>query len=484
MKPSEARSDNVVAMPRRAVSPRRQQLEFLPAALEIMETPASPAGRLIAGTIILFLVIALAWSIVGRIDIVATAPGKVLPTGRTKTVQPLETGIVTAILVNDGDHVAAGQVVMRLDQTVATAERNHIGHDLLPAKLDVARLAALRAGLETGSDPDASFVPPREASAAQVTRTRATMIEQASAQQNKVAGLDQQIAQKFAEADGIAATIAKLEASLPFVTEQADIRRKAMAIEYGNKIAHLDAQIRLADQKNELIVQQRRAAETSAARQALERQRAQTQSEYANKILSDLAEAEQKAAGLGEDAIKADQKLEQQLLRAPVEGSVQQLAVHSVGGVVTPAQQVMMIVPADSHLEVEAMVANRDIGFVNPGQEAQIKIDTFNFTRYGLLHGKVVNVSHDAMVREKPQDKSSPSKSQAALLDSSEPQGQEFVYVAEIALDQTRLEVEGRMVDLAPGMAVTVEIKTGQRRVIEFLLSPLLRYKQESLRER
>jgi hemolysin D len=310
------------------------------------------------------------------------------------------------------------------------------------------------------------------------------MIEQASAQQNKVAGLDQQIAQKFAEADGIAATIAKLEASLPFVTEQADIRRKAMAIEYGNKIAHLDAQIRLADQKNELIVQQRRAAETSAARQALERQRAQTQSEYANTILSDLAEAEQKAAGLGEDAIKADQKLEQQLLRAPVEGSVQQLAVHSVGGVVTPAQQVMMIVPADSHLEVEAMVANRDIGFVNPGQEAQIKIDTFNFTRYGLLHGKVVNVSHDAMVREKPQDKSSPSKSQAALLDSSEPQGQEFVYVAEIALDQTRLEVEGRMVDLAPGMAVTVEIKTGQRRVIEFLLSPLLRYKQESLRER
>jgi hemolysin D len=484
MKPSEARSDNVVRLPRRAVSLRRGQLEFLPAALEIMETPASPAGRLIAGTIILFLLIALGWSIVGRIDIVATASGKVLPTGRTKTVQPLETGIVSAILVNDGDHVAAGQIVMRLDQTVATAERNHIGHDLLSAKLDVARLAALRAGLDTRSDPDASFVPPREAPAAQVTRTRATMIEQASAQQNKIAGLDQQIAQKIAEADGIAATIAKLEASLPFVAEQADIRRKAMAIEYGNKIAHLDAQIRLADQKNELIVQQRRAAETSAARQALERQRAQTQSEYANKILSDLADAEQKVAGFSEDAIKADQKLEQQLLRAPVEGSVQQLAVHSVGGVVTPAQQVMMIVPADSHLEVEAMVANRDIGFVNPGQEAQIKIDTFNFTRYGLLHGNVVNVSHDAMVREKPQEKSSLSKSQAALSDSSEPQGQEFVYVAQIALDQTQLEVEGRMVDLAPGMAVTVEIKTGQRRVIEFLLSPLLRYKQESLRER
>ncbi len=484
MKSSEAASENVVRLPRRAEHSRRAQLEFLPAALEIMETPASPTGRFIVGTIILFLVLALGWSIVGRIDIVATASGKVLSTGRTKTVQPLDTGIVTAILVKDGDHVTAGQVVMRLDHTVTMAERNHIGHDLLSAKLDVARLAALRAGLDTGSDPDAAFVPPPEAPPAQVARTRATMVEQASAQQNKVGALDQQIAQKTAEAEGIAALIAKLEASLPFVTEEADIRRKAMAIEYGNKIAHLEAQIRLTDQKNELFVQQRHAAETSAARQALERQRAQTRSEYANKILSDLADAEQKVAGLSEDAIKADQKLEQQLLRAPVEGSVQQLAVHSVGGVVTPAQQVMMIVPADSHLEVEAMVPNRDIGFVDRGQEAQIKIDTFNFTRYGLLHGKVVNVSHDAVVREKPQDKSNPSKSQAALSESSEPQGQEFVYVAQIALDQTQLEVEGRMVDLTPGMAVTVEIKTGQRRVIEFLLSPLLRYKQESLRER
>ena len=143
-----------------------------------------------------------------------------------------------------------------------------------------------------------------------------------------------------------------------------------------------------------------------------------------------------------------------------------------------------MIVPADSHIEVEAMVPNRDIGFVGPNQEAQIKIDTFNFTRYGLLHGKVLSVSHDAIVKDKPQDKSNPTKSQTALTDTSEPQGQEFVYAAEISLDSTQLEVEGRMVDLSPGMAVTVEIKTGSRRVIEYLVSPLLRYRQESLRER
>jgi hemolysin D len=483
MKSSE-RSANVVQLRRPDSVSRRSQLEFLPAALEIMETPASPVGRAVAATIILFLVIAVGWSILGRIDIVATASGKVVPTGRTKTVQPLETGIVTAILVNDGDRVSAGQVVMRLDQTIATAERNHVGHDLLVSRLDVARLEALRAGWETDSDPATSFVSPKDASAAQISRTRAAMVEQAAAQDNKIAALDQQILQKIAEAEEIAATIGKLEASLPFVIEQATIRSNAVKIEFGNRIAHLDAQIRLADQRNELIVQQRKAAENAAARKALERQRQQARSEYANKILSDLTEAEQKVSGFGEDAIRSDQKLEQQLLRAPVDGTVQQLAVHSVGGVVTPAQQVMMIVPAESHLEVEAMISNRDIGFVNSGQEAQVKIDTFNFTRYGLLHGNVVNVAHDAIVREKPQDKTNPMKAQTALADTSEPQGQEFVYAAEISLDRAQLEVEGRMVDLTPGMAVTVEIKTGSRRVIEYLLSPLLRYKQESLRER
>jgi hemolysin D len=481
---SAEQNPKVVPLRRPDTVSRRSQLEFLPAALEILETPASPAGRAVAVTIMLFLVVALGWSILGRIDIVATASGKVVPTGRTKTVQPLETGIVTAILVEDGDRVSAGQVVMRLDQTITTAERNHVGHDLLVSQLDVARLSALRKGPETGDDPDASFVPPSQASAAQIARTRAAMIEQAAAQENKVAALDQQILQKTAEAEEVAATITKLEASLPFLSEQADIRRNAMKIEFGNRIADLDAQIKLTDQQNELIVQQRKAAESVAARNALERQRRQAQSEYADKILTDLAEAEQKVSGFTEDAVKADQKLEQQLLRAPVAGTVQQLAVHSVGGVVTPAQQVMMIVPVDSHLEVEAMIPNRDIGFVGPGLEAQVKIDTFSFTRYGLLHGKVVTVSQDAIVREKPQDKTNPTKSQSALTESSEPQGQEFVYAAEISLDSTKLEVEGRSVDLTPGMAVTVEIKTGSRRVIEYLLAPLLRYKQESLRER
>jgi hemolysin D len=163
---------------------------------------------------------------------------------------------------------------------------------------------------------------------------------------------------------------------------------------------------------------------------------------------------------------------------------VQQLALHTVGGVVTPAQQLMSIVPADSRLEVEAMISNRDIGFVSADQAAEVKIDTFNFTRYGLLQGKVVSVSRDAIVRDKSNAKAGAAKPGGALSESSEPDGQELLYSTRIALDETRMQIEDKLVNLAPGMAVTVEIKTGTRRIIEYLMSPLLRYRHESLRER
>lgn len=167
-----------------------------------------------------------------------------------------------------------------------------------------------------------------------------------------------------------------------------------------------------------------------------------------------------------------------------MDGTVQQVEVHTIGGVVTPAQQLMVIVPADSRLEVEAMVPNRDIGFVQVGQNADIKIDTFNFTKYGLVHGEVRSVSHDAIVRDDPTEAKKPEVERGSAAETSEPKGQELLYAARLSLDATQMQVEGKAVSLTPGMAVTVEIKTGAHRVIEYVLSPLLRYKQEGLRER
>jgi len=244
------------------------------------------------------------------------------------------------------------------------------------------------------------------------------------------------------------------------LTEQASVRRKAMEIQYGNRIAWLDAQTKLVEQQQERNVQQRKTAEIEAARQALEQQLGQTRAAYEHQVLNDLSDAEKKAGEFSQDLIKAEQKMEEQVLRSPIDGTVQQLAVHTVSGVVTPAQQLMVIVPADSRLEVEAMVSNRDIGFVSAGQNAEVKIDTFNFTRYGLLHGEVMSVSRDAIVRDKPNQKAGGAKPDGALSDSSEPDGQELSYSTRVRLDETKMQIDGRMVDLAPGMAVTVEIKT------------------------
>lgn len=200
--------------------------------------------------------------------------------------------------------------------------------------------------------------------------------------------------------------------------------------------------------------------------------------------MTELAEVEPKAAQFGEDLVKAEKHIQDQVLRAPIDGTVQQLVLHTIGGVVTPAQALMVVVPNNAGIEIEALVLNKDIGFVHDGDDAEIKIDTFNFTRYGLLRGKIITVSQDAVMRDKPTSQSNNDRPSGQTARSSEPPGQELLYAARVSLDETRMQIDERMVDLAPGMAVTVEIKTGQRRVIEYLLSPLLRTKQESLRER
>jgi hemolysin D len=265
--------------------------------------------------------------------------------------------------------------------------------------------------------------------------------------------------------------------------QRVDVRKYLADKELGSKIQYLTDLQDLVGQQQDLLVQQSRYREADAAVAALAETRAKVQSEYRRTLFDDLAKAEQKAGGLVEDVKKAEERTKLQELTAPVDGVVQQLAVHTVGGVVTPAQVLAVVVPIDSHIEIEAMVSNRDIGFVHAGQEAEIKVDTFNFTRYGLLHGKVLNVSSDAITRQKPQDKPT-DKNLGSESETSEPKGQEMVYAARVSLDQNQMQIEEKMVNLSPGMAVTVEIKTGSRKIIGYLLSPVLRYKQESLRER
>lgn len=463
-------------LPRASARRSAAELEFLPAALEIVETPASPAGRTIALTISLCFAAALVWASLGSVDVIATAPGRIVPTGRVKTIQPFETGVVRAIHVQDGQVVKAGDVLLELDPTINAAERDRLQKELTAQRLDAARL---RAVLESPDDPESAFMPPAGAPAAQVALQRSLLLSQADEFHARLAGLDRQLAKNEANRAAVAATVAKLTAAVPLLRLRADARKYLADKEVGSKLQYYEIQQSLVEYEHELTVQKSRLAETAAALAALQEQHRQTEAEFRRINLAALAEAEQKAAALEEELVKAQQHQDLQQLKAPVDGAVQQLAVHTLGGVVTPAQPLMVIVPADSRLQIEAMVSNHDIGFVHAGQTAEIKIDTFNFTRYGLATGEVVSVSQDAIVRDKTL-----STAARAPTDTSEPVGQDMVYAAHVSLDRSQMQIEDKLVNLSPGMAVTVEIRTGSRRVIEYLLSPLLRYQRDSLRER
>jgi hemolysin D len=453
----------------------RDELAFLPAALEITETPPSPVGRAIVWSVAAIFSLAVLWACLGKVDMVASAPGKVIPSGQVKTIQPFETGVVRALYVEEGQRVSAGAPLIDLDPTITAAEQNHYKADLLAAQLDVARL---RAVLTSPEDPLSSYVPPLSAAPQAFSVQRHYLLVQGEERRTKIAAIERQKAQKEAEAATGRATVAKLEATIPLLLQKAEVHRALIGQQLVTKLAYLDTEEKLIEHKHELEVQRAHLKETEAAIATLTEERNHTASEFERSLSADLSEAERKAAGLREDIIKVQERTKLQHLVSPVDGTVQQLAVHTIGGIVTPAQPLMVVVPAGSDLEIEATISNNDIGFAQAVQEGQIKVDTFNFTRYGLLSGRITHISHDAVAPSQPKDKSLQSEGK----DASKPQ--EMVFTARISLDAKAMQIDNRLVSISPGMTVTAEIKTGRRRIISYLLSPIARYSHDSIRER
>jgi hemolysin D len=473
-------ANKIISFPNARFRGSRNEAAFLPAALEIIETPASPVGRAVAATIIAIFCIALAWASLGSIDIVASAPGKIIPSEGTKVIQPFEIGIVRAIHIRDGQTVRAGDVLIELDPRINESERDHLQADLTAAQLEIARL---RAALSNLDNPLEAFHPPAGAPPDQVVMQQSYLIKQTAEYRAKIDALKRQQDQKEAEQDTIQATIDKLLTIIPILQERVDIRKASSDREYTSKFQYLEVTQLLVEQQQELIVQKNHLREARASVAALVEARRQAMAEFDRTLFGQLAEAERKADGLIHDVAKSQQKINAQYLAAPINATVQQLAIHTIGGVVTPAQVLLALVPSDSPLEIEAMISNRDVGFVQPKQRAEIKVDTFNFTKYGLLRGEVLSVSQDAIVRDKPADRAG-EKSSGADSTSSEPKGQDLSFAARISLDRSQMQIDDKLINLTPGMAVTVEIKTGSRSVLSYLLSPLIRYGHDGLRER
>ena len=422
----------------------RDEREFLPAALEIMETPASPAARWTALTLAAFFSIAIVWSIVGTIDVVAVAQGRIVPAGGVKQIQPLEIGVVRAIHVKDGQHVAAGDVLVEIDPTESEVDRGQLSQELMTGAIELARLHALVSRLD--GNVGLKLQPPDDAEPVLVRMHEQRLETDYAAHEAQLASMDAELSRRIAERLSVLAEIKKLEETLPLIQEREESLGTLVKKGISPKPNWLEVKTLLIETIQNIAIQRHKLLEAEASMEAAVKERNRVQAEAKKEALEQILEARTRL----------------RTLRAPVAGVVQQLQVHTVGGVVQPAQPVMVLVPDDAPLEISAMVLNKDKGFVTEGQPAEIKVESFPFTKYGTIHGMVRNVSGDAI--------------------QDEDHG--LVYETRVDMLAASIRADGEEVPLTPGMNVTVEVKTGDRKIIEFLISPLLRYKDESLRER
>lgn len=463
----------------RATGDRLDEREFLPAALEITETPASPMVRVTAAAICTFLMSTLLWSVIGEVDLIATAPGKTVASGSTKLVQAFETGLVHEIGVRNGDHVTSGQVLISLDPTLALADRDRYRQALRSALLDQARLSGLIG--QSAGDPFAGLDAPD----AMIQAAQEQMLSERAAQAAKLGSAEREITAKRADRASIAAELARDESELPLADERVKIRAGGVNTGFGSKLDYINAQQQLLELQNDRAVQTQKLASADAAIAAALSERDRVAAEFTRDRREDLAKAGRDAAEAQGELAKAQERTDLTTLTAPVDGYVQDLAVHTIGGVVQPGQLLARIVPSDAALEVEAVIDNADAGFVHAGQEAELKIASFPFTRYGFVHGKVTSIAHDSAPDPEAQSQAQFREGAAAGDAPAElRRSGGLVFVALIAMDDPALIIDGSRTELEPGMAVTAEIKTGRRRVIDYLLSPIIERGHDALHER
>ena len=432
----------------------------MPAALSLQETPVSPAPRVAMWLVISFTLIALLWACFGKMDIVATAQGKIVPNAGTKVIQPFELSTIKAIHVKDGQPVKAGDVLIELDATTTQADKDRLNSDLALSFLQEARAQAMLKALEQTQTP--VLLRPSQVTEYQLAEAEALLQGQYKEYQSKLALLESDIVKKQAEQKSIQTQINSIEKSLPISRQRAENFKQLAENDNVPKDAYLQREQQKIDQEGQLATGKSRLQELKAALDTVQEQKNALLAETKRVHLDSLNEASQRIAALEQELIKAESRHGLMKLTAPVDGTVQQLAVRTIGGVVTEAQPLMVIVPKDDVVEVEAFLGNQDIGFVNEQQEAEVKVQTFPYTKYGTIHAVVTSVSDDAINDEK----------------------MGLVYAVRAKLEKSTMQLESKVVNLSAGMAVTVEIKTGKRRVIEYFLKPFLEYKNESLKER
>lgn len=444
---------------REATATRREQTDFLPAVLEVLETPPNPLGRAILWCLLTFVGIAVLWASLGHIDIVATAQGRIIPRGRVKIVQAADIGVVREIRVVDGQQVKAGQPLIVLDPTFTEAEAEQARASSFVAQVDRARAQAL---VDAAAGKPAIFRAPEGTSQEITTIQRNLVAARVAEHRTAVSALQEERAQREADLAMVTAEVSKIEEQLPLAEDQLTSLETLQKEGLVPRLKVMEVKERVVGLRQDLVIRREEMSKTRAALAGVRNQISKAESEFRASALDALSEAEANHRLRTEEVRKAEDKAALTILTSPIDGVVTQLAVHTVGGVVKPADPLLVIVPRDEELIVEAMVLNKDIGFVREGQPAEIKLEAFPFTRYGVINGTVERISQDSIEHKELG----------------------LVFQCLVKLSAAQINVGPKQVALEPGFAASAEIKTGQRRIMEFLLSPLSRRVQEAGRER
>ena len=464
----------------------RADHEFLAPALEVLETPPSPVRMMLIITICALAVSALAWAYFGRFDIVAIAQGKIQPTGRVKVVQPLETGRVRTLFVTNGVRVKEGDALLELDKEEVTADEQTVVAALAAYRAEAARRkAAVEAAKarELAQPPVIAF----DTEAPIGLRQREADTPGAELRQlaSVLASGEAQSQQKFAERQRLEASIESQKKLIATLQERVTMRATLAESQSGTKSNLIDAKAALQQQLNQLANTEGQLAESLASMDVLARENDKSVHNFISENTQKLGEAQRQADDYAQRLVKARARLGHMTLAAPIDGTVQALTVTTVGQVVTTGQDLMRVVPDGGALEIEVYLPNKDIGFVHLDQEAIVKVESFPFTRYGTIDARVTRIATDAIPEpDAAQIEGNSSKALNASIFAGAQRTQNLVFPVTLTPGATAITADGLHVPLTPGMAVSVEIKTGSRRILEYLFSPLTEVTSDSMRER
>jgi hemolysin D len=466
--------------------PRREDQAFLPADLEILETPPSPIRMSLILLICSLVVVALAWSWFGQIEIISVAQGKIQPAGRVKLVQSLEAGKVAAIMVRNGQSVRAGDPLIALDRADAEADDQTALADLASSRAEaIRRRTALSVATENtfATPPQIAWdddIPP-----AVRHREERVLTSDLAQLASSIASLDAQVHQKQVERDRLDETITSQRELLKTLKERVDMRSTLVTAAGGSRSNVIDSLESLQTQAITLTTQLNQRDVAIANLDVLARERDKTIKSFIEDNGQKLAEAERQAEDLTQKLVKARLRIARMTLTSPIDGTVAGLNITTVGQVITVGEEAMRIVPDDAVLEVEGYLTNTDIGFVHDGQKAVLKVDSFPFTRYGTIPAQVVRVGQDAIPEPDALQRESTSlQPQKSSLFPGAERVQNLVFPVTLRLEKTAMTVDGESIPLRSGMSVKIEIATGKRRILGYILSPLLETTSTAARER